>query len=195
MSDLLARLRQETKALHTQTEQLFYAESLQAGTLLAEEYLHLLRTHLIFHQALETAIDAHPDFFRDYAPQTRLKTPWLREDLSNLNRPLPDSKPELFSDWSPIALLGALYVSEGSMLGGTVISRLLQKNEAIGPMLDHTRFYAGYGAETGSNWRTCGAFITRLGTPHADAVVAAAKQAFLAYQTAFLHSQIMDAYC
>ena len=57
MSDLLARLRQETKALHTQTEQLFYAESLQAGTLLAEEYLHLLRTHLIFHQALETAID------------------------------------------------------------------------------------------------------------------------------------------
>jgi heme oxygenase len=185
MSHLLGRLRQETRPLHEQTEHLFYTESLSKGTLSAIEYSHLLRTHLVFHQALETAIDRHSDFFQDYEPDIRRKTAWLESDLVHLNEPLPALHSDLFAGWSPVALLGAAYVAEGSMLGGTVIARLLQQNEAIRPLLTHARFYQGYGPATGSNWKQFGAFLTERGTPYADEVVDAAGRAFSLYQTVF----------
>lgn len=190
MSFLLDRLRQETQPLHQQTEQLFYAESLRSGIISPSQYIHLLRTHLIFHQTLETAVDTNPDFFREYDPQTRIKTPWLLADLAHLNEPLLPSTPTLFTNWSAVELLGAIYVGEGSMLGGTVINRLLQQSRAIQSILpDASRFYQGYGPDTGKQWRRCGEFITQRGSIHADAVVAAAKRAFSQYQQAFLISQ------
>ncbi len=185
MSTLPERLRQETRPLHEETEQLFYTEALRNGTLSVIEYGHLLRTHLLFHQALETAIEDQSDFFREYEVETRRKTPWLVADLTRLHEVLPAYTPEIFAGWSPIALLGAAYVGEGSMLGGTFIWRLLQRNEAIQPLLEHARFYQGYGAETGNYWRSFGDFMTRQGAPDADEVVAAASQAFINYQGIF----------
>jgi heme oxygenase len=185
MTSLPERLRQETRTLHEQTEQLFYTESLRNGALSAAEYGHLLRTHLVFHQALESAIDRHPAFFEEYEPKTRQKIPWLTADLANLSLPLPQPMPALFAGWSPVALLGAAYVGEGSMLGGTVIWKLLQKNQAVQPLLAKARFYEGYGSETGHRWRDFGAFLVRKGVDNPDEVVAATKQTFIAYQTVF----------
>lgn len=190
MMTLPERLRHETRLLHEQTEQLFYTESLQNGTLSVEEYTHLLRTHFTFHQALEAAIDRHPIFFQDYEPETRRKTTWLLEDLTHLNESVPQPMSELFMDWSPVSLLGAAYVGEGSMLGGTVIWRLLQNNPAIQPLLSHARFYQGYGAATGSNWKRFGAFLTREGEAHSDEVVSAAAQSYMDYQAIFLRNQV-----
>ncbi|WP_338871504.1 biliverdin-producing heme oxygenase [Spirosoma sp. SC4-14] len=185
MTSLPERLRQETRLLHQQTEQLFYTEALQNATLTVAQYEHLLRTHLVFHQDLETAIDQHSDFFRDYEPLTRKKTPWLLADLDYLNSPKPAPMANLFIDWSPIALLGAAYVGEGSMLGGTVIWKLLQNNKAIEPLLAQTRFYQGYGSATGNYWRNFGSFLTRNGSATPDVVIEAAKQAFVTYQQIF----------
>ena len=184
---LLERLQSETRPQHEQTEQLFYTEALQKGALTTDDYYHLLRTHLTFHQALEAAIDHHPDFFRDYKPETRRKTPWLLNDLTCLNQPLPQPEPGLFADWSPVDLLGAAYVGEGSMLGGTVIWRMLQKNPAIQPLLGQARFYQGYGRETGSQWNQFGTFALLQGENRADDVVNAAQKAFTKYQTVFLN--------
>jgi heme oxygenase len=190
MSLLLDRLRQETQRLHQQTEQLFYTEPLRNGTLSPAQYVHLLRTHLAFHQALETAIDNHSDFFREYDPQARIKTPWLAADLAHLKEFPSPCMPALFTNWSAVDLLGAIYVGEGSMLGGTVINRLLQQSTSIQSILPvASRFYQGYGADMGKLWRRGGEFITQHGDSHADAVVAAAKRAFSQYQQAFLSSQ------
>lgn len=187
MTNLLERLRQETRPLHEQTEQLFYTEALRNGTLSASEYSHLLRTHLVFHQSLERAIDRTDDFFREYEPDVRRKTPWLLADLARLKQDQPEPTPELFTDWSPVSLLGAAYVGEGSMLGGTVIGRMLQQNEAVKPLLVQAgRFYQGYGPALGNNWKKFGAFLTQYGMPHADEVVAAADETFRAYQSIFL---------
>ena len=176
--------------MHQQTEQLFYAESLRNGTIALAQYVHLLRTHLAFHQALETAIGLHPDFFQEYDLQTRTKTPWLLADLAQLNEPFQPAISTLFTNWSAIDLLGAVYVGEGSMLGGTVINRLLQQSSSLQTILPiASRFYQGYGTDTGKQWRRCGEFITQRGALHADAVVAAAEQTFGQYQQAFLSSQ------
>lgn len=190
MTTVLERLRHETRPLHEQTEQLFYTEALQNGTLSEVEYRHLLRTHLLFHQALETAIARNPDFFREYEPETRRKTLWLQHDLNQLNEPLPQPDSDLFANWTPPAQLGAAYVGEGSMLGGTVIWRLLQKNPAIQPLLAQARFYQGYGPSTGSQWKRFGAFALQQGEPHADEVIAAAGKAFVDYQAIFRQSRV-----
>lgn len=196
MTNLLERLRQETRPLHEQTEQLFYTEALRNGTLSASEYYHLLRTHLVFHQSLERAIDRNNEFFREYEPDVRRKTPWLLADLAQLKQDQPEymsDMAELFTDWSPVALLGAAYVGEGSMLGGTVIGRMLQQNEVVKPLLAQGgRFYQGYGPALGSNWKKLGAFLTQQGTPYADEVVAAADETFRAYQSIFLATRPMN---
>lgn len=185
MSTLLERLRHETRPAHEQTEQLFYTEALQNGTLSVPQYTHLLRTHFVFHQSLESAVDWHPEFFDAYQPERRKKRTWLVADLKDLGEPLPAPMTDLFADWSTVDLLGATYVGEGSMLGGSVIGRLLRKNTTLQPIMEHARFYGGYGAETGNYWRDFGDFLTENGTPHADEVVAAASRTFTIYQAIF----------
>ncbi|MBD2704212.1 biliverdin-producing heme oxygenase [Spirosoma sp. BT702] len=184
MTSLPERLKSETRPLHEQTEQLLYSESLRSGTLSASQYQHLLRTHLAYHQALETAIDQHPDFFEQYRPDSRRKTPWLLADIGTTltDTTLPANE---FTNWSPFALLGAAYVGEGSMLGGKTVWHLLQQSSALASLLPTARFYKGYGADTGQQWRDFGAFLTQQGADKPDEVVEGARQAFLTYQNLF----------
>lgn len=184
MNTLLERLRTETRLAHEQTEQRLYADALQAGTLPADAYGHLLLLHTAFHGALEQAIDQHPDFFGEYEPDRRRKTPWLLADLAQLGLSVP-SPQNPFAGWSPIQLLGAAYVGEGSMLGGKTVWHYLQQSPALEPLLEQARFYRGYGAETGLNWRTFGAFLTQQGAQVPDVVVEAADRTFRVYHTLF----------
>jgi heme oxygenase len=53
---------------------------------------------------------------------------------------------------APEALLGALYVVEGSALGGVALARRLDGILGEG-VLDGRRFFSGRQAETGAAWR------------------------------------------
>jgi heme oxygenase (biliverdin-IX-beta and delta-forming) len=185
MSTLPERLKEQTRPLHEATEQLLYINELRNGTLSPDAYVHLLRTHLMYHQALEDAIARFPDFFAEYNLDARRKSPWLVADLTQLEQTLPASMPELFANWSPVELLGAAYVSEGSMLGGKFVWQMLQQNPAILSLLTDARFYQGYGKDTGRLWKEFLAFLQQQGEPQADLVVDAAMRAFRAYQTCF----------
>ena len=50
--------------------------------------------------------------------------------------------------------LGALYVLEGSTLGGKMIVRMLLKNEALSLSEDAVTFFSGYKEDTGKKWKT-----------------------------------------
>ncbi|MEZ0541840.1 biliverdin-producing heme oxygenase [Fibrella arboris] len=186
MTPLLEQLRDETRALHEQTEQRLYSDALRAGTLSVDQYGHLLLIHAAFHAALEQAIDRHAAFFTDYEPEIRRKTPWLLADLTPLHQDVP-ARPELFASWSPAELTGAAYVGEGSMLGGKTVWHYLQQSPALRPALDQARFYRGYGAETGARWRSFGAFVNQQ-TDHV-AVLDGARRAFLLYNDLFERTQ------
>jgi heme oxygenase len=54
--------------------------------------------------------------------------------------------------------LGAMYVLEGSTLGGRVIERHCAGPLGVSPAHGGA-FYHGYGARTGSLWQTCGAVL------------------------------------
>ncbi|MBC3788204.1 biliverdin-producing heme oxygenase [Spirosoma utsteinense] len=189
MTTLLDRLRAETRLSHEKTEHLLYSDDLRAGTLSPDAYRHLLLTHAAYHEALEQAIDQHPDFFDAYKPDTRRKTPWLQADLAQLQLVIPSLHPSVFADWSPVQLLGAAYVGEGSMLGGKTVWLYLQQSPALEPLLHKARFYRGYGPETGVKWKEFGAFISQKGAGQADLVVEAAGRAFQVYQELFGQTQ------
>ncbi|MFC5410119.1 biliverdin-producing heme oxygenase [Larkinella bovis] len=182
---LAERLRHETRALHEETEQLLYTEPLRSGTLAPEQYTHLMQIHGLFHHALETAIDRHPVFFEGYQPDERRKSAWLATDLAALDASLPDLRPDLFADWSPVELLGAAYVGEGSMLGGKVVFHHLQKSPALQPLLQNARFYRGYGPGMMDKWKAFGVLLAARPEAEHDTVVEAAKWTFRTYQKLF----------
>lgn len=189
MNELAFRLRSQTKALHDAVEQRLYTSSILIGQLTAEQYRHLLRIHYLFHHDLEAAIDRHPDFFNAYQPDSRRKTPALLADLAAMQETLPEAKSTGMRDWSVDALLGAAYVSEGSMLGVTQVGPMLKKNPAVTSLGDAMHFYAGYGADTGHKWKAFGQLLSNVPAERYDAVVAGAKAAFQRYQQLFTETQ------
>ena len=50
--------------------------------------------------------------------------------------------------------LGALYVLEGSTLGGKYIKNMLLSNKSLNLTEEHTRFFNSYGPHTGSKWKS-----------------------------------------
>ncbi len=186
---LAERLRHETRAFHEQTEALLYTEPLRTGALNPEQYRHLLRAHWTFHQALEAAIDQHAAFFQSYDQDDRRKTPWLEADLAELNVSLPDTRTDLFRHWSPVDLLGAAYVGEGSMLGGKAVMHYLQKSPELQPLLTNARFYRGYGVAALNKWKAFGEILAAQKEEDYDRIIEAAQRAFLAYHDIFRHTQ------
>jgi heme oxygenase (biliverdin-IX-beta and delta-forming) len=77
----------------------------------------------------------------------------LRADLEVVDAPAPSpvARPVLPRIDSVAAALGSLYVIEGSMLGGRIISRRV--DAALGFTPAHgCRYFAAYGDDVGSGW-------------------------------------------
>lgn len=178
--DLLTRLKTNTRPRHRQTETVLYADKLLAGTLARSEYAQLLTIHYRFHQALETAIAGQARFFTDYAYEARRKTPWLMTDLDQAGIDLPAPAPGLFMDWTADQLLGAMYVAEGSTLGGRVIACALGQSPGLRGLT--SRFFDGYGEQTGPLWKLFGAWLTQRANSHDEQIVEAANRAFGHFQ-------------
>lgn len=73
--------------------------------------------------------------------------------------------------------LGAMYVLEGSTLGGRMISKMLMKNSALGLNEEHLHFFSGYKEQTGNKWTSFQSLLDQY-EDEADAIVFSAKQAF-----------------
>jgi heme oxygenase len=104
----------------------------------------------------------------------RERTPKLRDDLVALGFPgridkLPMA--ELSAPGSEPEWLGALYVTEGSTLGGAQIARALAKS---GFPADQSRFFAAHAEANASMW-IC--FLARLDSLAADPRSAEAAEA------------------
>jgi heme oxygenase (biliverdin-IX-beta and delta-forming) len=175
-TDIMARLKHETAGQHQQTEQLLYADRIMSATLSLTDYVHLLTIQATFHRSLEKAIHLSGSFFADFDWQSRQKTGWLLTDLNDLDQPFPEPDNALFAHWGGHQLLGALYVAEGSMLGGRFIVKALARNPALADA--PTRFYTGYGDLTGPNWKNFGQYLTARAPGHDDEIVDGATRAF-----------------
>ncbi len=118
--------------------------------------------------------------------RSRLKD--LQYDLQWLEEPLPgevlpmDRLPD-FS--SPANLLGSMYVTEGSTLGGQVIARMLERKLELAHGNGNS-FFVGHGPATGNRWKAFCRFLVDWSSAHPgaeDAMVRAACKTFEAYKS------------
>lgn len=182
-------LREETRTAHARLEAQVEARyGLMAPAPDRERYLSLLEEFWGFYEPLEQRIlaaRAWPVCGFDY--RTRRKAHLLLQDLDFLgggrsaHRRLPsaDGLPDVSS--LP-RLVGALYVVEGSMLGGQVISRRLAETLGLGATTG-AAFFHGYGSRTGERWREFGTFAEQA-VPDPPAVREAtetAREAFACF--------------
>ena len=179
---ILARLKARTAHQHQQTED---EVDLLSDDFSIDDYLALLIKFYSFYRGFENRLaKARQGNPVDFDYSERLNTPKLEADLRSLgmteneieeinpcdNLPRLDSKERIF---------GALYVVEGSTLGGQIIARHLKQKFG----LDETNgiaFFSGYGKETGKMWKQFGAAVTEFAetSSEQEEIIAAANETF-----------------
>ena len=170
------RLRAETRTAH---EQLESALNVLEAPIPADRIVHLLERFHGFHAALEPAL-------RDTVPEPllrpRLKLPLLEQDLQRLGigrqrlSTLPVCSAAAGLCASAADAAGALYVLEGSTLGGRIISRSLQACHWYPPQ--PLRYWDPYGNDTGRRWSETLAYLQSLAPAGSDAIIRSAIATF-----------------
>lgn len=183
---LLHRLKHDTKDQHEALEREVDL-SWYLGDL--DRYRTLLRLFYGFHRGWEEQLLAQAPADVQLFYLDRRKTPLLEADL----RLLGDMELEMHhaqlcrfeSLASRARALGSMYVVEGSTLGGQVISRIVEAELGFRHGAGYS-FFRGYGAETGTMWRSFQEFLTRASLGAVDEeVVAAARKTYGALEAWF----------
>lgn len=153
----------------------------------AGEYATLLKLFYGYFGALEISINAHLDsrFLPDYT--LRRKSAALLDDLGSLNA----GRPELArSDRLPainshLQSIGALYVIEGSTLGGKFIAKMLAGQIGAAD-LQAFSFFQGYGEQSAVMWDVFKQAINKTHGKEDEAIIIeTANQTFLKFSDWF----------
>ena len=153
--DLRSRLREATHEAHERMHRHPGFGAAAAGCLDADAYRDLLARLYGFHCAFDAGIPQAPaEMAAAIRLPLRARSGNLRRDLANLGvrenlgaLPICGELPERDTEarW-----LGALYVTEGSTLGGAQISRALARS---GIADDQRDFFEAYGERRSEMWR------------------------------------------
>jgi len=148
------------------------------------DYVKLLEVFYSYFGGLETRIEATiggalPDNHQ------RRKTDALASDIIFFGGTLPDkaSGSDLPAIRNPRQAIAALYVIEGSTLGGIHISKMIQKRLDLKTTVG-LRFFEGYGEQTKAMWETFKEVLNALpDSPEEEAeMIATASDTFTKFQ-------------
>lgn len=181
------RLREETRAEHELTESLM---PLGGAELTRELYVRVLQVLEPLVRSWETwSADAAPEAWRKVLA-ARQRSHLLRADLRTLGAGPGPVAAE--ADWTGITaggqgsvsreeaeamFVGAVYVMEGSTLGGRFIARHVENVLALEPG-QGALYFQGHGEATGAMWREVTARIAAVPEEFSGAVVEGARRAF-----------------
>ena len=152
---MIKYLREHTARLHQELEKVLIPRIKQTTT--PAEYISLLQLFYGYYYPLEQHIAAHLDTSFPGGFDQRRKASLLLQDIAMING-APVDQPASCTDIPEITdagqALGALYVMEGSTLGGQVISQILSRNIAAPELPKALTFFQGYGANTQTMWES-----------------------------------------
>ncbi|UOE52526.1 biliverdin-producing heme oxygenase [Mucilaginibacter sp. SMC90] len=116
-----------------------------------EDYADLLKYFYAYFSRLEQVIEPYlnEDILPDKAKRRNSK--FLADDIVSLGQDLDELPIPVVPEISNVCqALGALYVMEGSVMGGSVIVQMLAKSG----ITKGVSFFSGYGPDTGSMWES-----------------------------------------
>ncbi|MBC8049864.1 MAG: biliverdin-producing heme oxygenase [Chitinophagales bacterium] len=167
-------LRSATEDVHERLHLHSGLKAVQDETIDINRYTALICRLYGFYLPFEVAAQLIPE-----------RTGWLASDLTSLNvntqklAAIPICR--AFPKFTPQQILGALYVVEGSALGGRGLARRLDRILGAGVM-DGRRFFSGYGADTGVAWREFLTRLTRAEPRDHPSIIDAAKATFETFE-------------
>lgn len=160
---LMDSLREATWAQHQHLEKQAFNQALVNARLPQAAYIAQLQQYFLILQALEAALKScsEPSVAKVWQADLQ-KTPLLKQDLDffqAFNHLQTLAASATFIAWirqleseNPLALLGVLYVFEGSTLGASVLLPIIRKTYALEQ--DGCVFYQAYGKATREHWMT-----------------------------------------
>lgn len=167
---------------------------MEAALLLTDDTLDLGR-YLRLLTAMGNVHDAADDLFKPFTEELaalgyesaeRQRVEWIEEDLKSLGRSFQSTSSSATENLGVTSIadcLGAIYVLEGSTLGGQIIAPVVARTLSLTPPTG-CRYYIGYGPETGPRWKatraTIEGYAARAGDRESaiENMIAAAKRAF-----------------
>ncbi|ADV84073.1 biliverdin-producing heme oxygenase [Terriglobus saanensis] len=171
------RLREATADLHAQTEE---GVPLMKPDLTLTEYVSVLQRFYRAVAAWETWAETHvPEQWRAMFEQRR-RSRLLLEDFHSLGVTSDEAAwselpfPVLESDAS---FLGAMYVVEGSTLGGQYIARHVEEVLQFTPGVGDA-YFRGYGDRTGEMWKEFRAVVAGIDDRDSGEVIDGARKMF-----------------
>ncbi len=174
-------LKENTENIHKEAEKVMIAWLRKIRT--QKEYVEFLNWMYAFYGPLEDRIKLllTSDIFPDM--EKRSRADFLLRDMEAAGIPLP--APEICRDLPELnsfgKALGALYVVEGSTLGGRVIAGMLSRQLGSEKNLS---YFNSYGNETGSMWLSFKAFLDGPLDPNiVQDIRSSAKATFLTFKT------------
>ncbi|WP_162910461.1 biliverdin-producing heme oxygenase [Hymenobacter oligotrophus] len=168
---ILQRLRTETQPYHRALEQNEFNRALAAGNITEAIAARFLAKLYGFLRPYEARLRQHA-FSPAWQPERRQRAHLIEQDLpAAAHLPECADMPELRT-WPQ--LLGALYVLEGSTLGGQVITRQLAKAG-----IPTRTYFTGSAEHTGPLWKSFCQLLAAEATPDNEAeIVQSAIQTF-----------------
>ena len=177
---LSQQLKENTNVVHQESERKMIQQLRRIRT--SEDYVLFLNRLYGYYRPLEDLL--LPWLTRDLLPDIdkRIRASYLLWDIQELEKgPLvPELCEELPRIGSFARALGALYVLEGSTLGGRIIAEMLARQLGSFKSLS---FFNSYGKETGKMWLT---FKTYLNRPYREEekedILSAATDTFITFK-------------
>ncbi|MCB2378529.1 biliverdin-producing heme oxygenase [Hymenobacter sp. BT635] len=176
---ILQQLRTETRPYHDALEQNEFNRALQADSITAQATHRFLAKLYGFLVPYEAHLRQH-GLGPEWQPELRQRAHLIPADLGvgATALPLCPTMPPLET---PAQLLGAMYVLEGSTLGGQVLARQLGKAG-----IEARTYFSGHGEQTGPLWKSFCQLLGEAATEDNQAEIVASAAA--TFQT--LHAWI-----
>ena len=177
------RLKEETTPHHNKAEEGNFNDEIRQGTLSVEQYSLFLRRNYWLNRLVEEHYaqlnDEQKEALQEFDMLARVKSHLILEDLKKLDTTLSGYEKE-YPDLNFGELVGAMYVTEGSSLGGNMIHKALQRNTTLNSR-DAFNFLGFYGDNTGILWKKFIAALEEYYLKHTDQeqdIINGAKKAF-----------------
>jgi heme oxygenase len=184
----LERLKLETRSEHLLTES---AMAWMAPDLTRTQYIEMLQRLLPLVRGWEKWVERNVPIDLAGLIQGRQRSHLIEQDLLALGASVPDECAKFPAERVPrlrpkkirfrASFLGAMYVMEGSTLGGQFVAQHIQALYG-GDAGAYNAYFRGYGEKTSEMWRTFRAAVAKLPSEEEPDVIAAAKAMFAIFR-------------
>jgi heme oxygenase (biliverdin-IX-beta and delta-forming) len=179
---LSTNIKEATKEAHQQLEKkvILKLKSIRSNA----DYADLLKHFYVYFNAVEQTVAPYitNELLPDHAE--RRNSAYLKADIKQLGGDLDDLPAVQTPQIGNVAsALGALYVIEGSIMGGSIIVQMLAKYG----ITEGVSFFSGYGEATGQMWgKFIGVMNTHVQTEEEEEqAITAANETFSRFSDVF----------